>query len=330
MIGPDNTITNNRASGVAIDSLQAIGNTITANSIYGNEAAGIWYNINDAPPYTYSTPPVILHFDLEAGTADGQACRDCVVEVFSTDTQDGKIYEGIVTADAYGVFSLRGGKALSGPFLTATSSPPGLNTSEFSPPTPARSAIQIAFEAIQQEAPLYQTGFDTWEFGDPVESARLENGRLILTSGGPNVFVGLHDLRSDRLAVEFDLRIVEPGPDGLCYFGTSNDHPDEESQRSVGAGFGANGLAILENYVHPHQWPRTAERRYDQGSSNRIVLTFVAGQIGVFVDGQVAYAALDPNGGAEYARHSFSAEFGIECEFDNYSLWDLSGVDFNP
>jgi hypothetical protein len=64
VIGPDNTITNNRGGGVEIGSLQAINNTITASIIYGNGRPGIWYNIGDAAPFTYSTPPVILYLTL--------------------------------------------------------------------------------------------------------------------------------------------------------------------------------------------------------------------------------------------------------------------------
>jgi hypothetical protein len=227
VIGPENVIAYND-EGVAIRSLLAVGNAIKANSIHSNSGPGIVYSINEAAPYTYSTPPVILHFDLEAGLASGQACKGCVVEIFSTDTQDGKIYESTVTADDYGLFSLRTGKAFTGPFLTATSIRPGLSTSEFSPPTSALSAIQIALDAIQNEAPVYQTSFDTWEFGDPVENARLENGKLILTSENQeHVAATPSDLTSNKYAVEFELRIWEASPEGHCVFETSNDGSDD-------------------------------------------------------------------------------------------------------
>jgi len=332
-IGPGNTIANNRSGGVEIVSLQAIGNTITANSIYGNAGAGIWYNINDAPPFTYSTPPVILHFNLEAGTANGQACKDCVVEIFSTDTQDGKIYEGSVTADAYGVFAFGTAKALSGPFLTATSSPPGLNTSEFSPPTPARSAIQIAFDAIQHEAPLYQTSFDTWEFGGPVENARSENGKLIVTSEyQEHVAVNLSNLTSDKYAVEFELRLQEASPEGHCVFETSNDGSDD-SWKAISYGF-SSGSMWLTRFAHPEKQEEIAEEiaasRYDETRPNTAMLIVLGDQIAAFLNGQIAFAALDPDLSADYNSQTLTATYTIVCEFDNYKLWDLSGVDFNP
>jgi hypothetical protein len=253
------------------------------------------------------------------------------VEIFSTDTQDGSVYEGRITANQYGQFSLRTRKPFSGPFLTATSSPPGLNTSEFSPPTASMSNIQIALDAIQNEAPAYQTSFDTWGPEDRVENARLENGKLILTSEAEEgVFIGLHNLSSDRFAVEFDLRFLESGSDGICDFYAENDHEKRDSQISIYAVFGPNGQANANYYVHPDQHPVLAESRYDQTDINTVALIFLGDHLAAFVNGELAYTALDPNEGVVYARHSISAQGGLNCEFDNYTYWNLDGVDFNP
>jgi hypothetical protein len=134
-IGPNNTIayngTRGGGGGVEIRSLQAIGNTVKANSIYNNKFPGIIYNLPNTDNYTVSTPTITLNID--SGTVNGQTCKDCVVEIFSTDTKDGKIFEGTVTADEYGNFSFSPGKLLSGPYITATTTSPGVNTSGFSP-----------------------------------------------------------------------------------------------------------------------------------------------------------------------------------------------------
>ena len=106
--------------------------TITENAIHDNAGPGIFYNITDPAPDAYPNPPTILFFDLDAGTVSGHSCKGCVVEIFSTETQDGKIYEGSVTADEYGNFTFRKEQALSGPFLTATARSIGNNTSPFS------------------------------------------------------------------------------------------------------------------------------------------------------------------------------------------------------
>lgn len=329
-IGPGNTIANNRSGGVEIGSLQAIANTITANVIYGNGGPGIRYNINDAAPYTHSTPPVVLYSDLESGTANGQACKGCVVEIFSTDSQDGEIYEGTITADDFGLFSLRTGKAFTGPFLTATSSPPGLNTSEFSPPTASMSNIQIALDAIQHEAPVYQTSFDTWEFGAPDENARLENGKLIVTSANQeHVGVTLSNLTSDKYAVEFELRLQEASPEGHCVFETGNDGSDD-SWKAISYGFGSSGQLFLTRFAHPEEQEELAGSSYEATRSNTHMLIILGDQIAAFLNGQIAFTALDPDLSADYKSQTLTATYTIVCEFDNYKLWDLSGVDFNP
>ena len=82
------------------------------------------------------------------------------MEIFSTETQDGKIYEGSTTADEYGNFPFSKGQPLSGPYLTATARSTGHNTSEF--PAHLRNlAIQVALDEIRERAPKYQNSFDT-------------------------------------------------------------------------------------------------------------------------------------------------------------------------
>ena len=103
LIGPDNVIAyNGSGGGIEIRSLHASANIIMANRIYENQSQGIGYNISDSLPFTYSTPPVILYADLENGIVHGQTCVGCLVEIFSTDTEDGKIYEGRAWTDHYG------------------------------------------------------------------------------------------------------------------------------------------------------------------------------------------------------------------------------------
>ncbi len=339
-IGPGNVIAFNGEASIAEGDSTTGGieldtdlpaTTITANAIHDNVGPGIFYNITDPAPDAYPEPPAILFFDLDAGTVSGQSCKDCVVEIFSTETQDGKIYEGTVTADQYGNFIFHKGQALSGPYLTATARSTGHNTSEFSLASPARSDIQIALETIQKTAPVYQSSFDTWNLiNDPMEKASIEDGKLIITSKNENVGAAIHNYPSDRFAVEFEFRILESGADDRCYFGVENDHDNEGSKRSLGAGFGSNGQVILEHYIYPESYPLMAESRYENLNPNTATFIYLAGKIAAFVNGQLVYTTLDPDGSAVYTHHTFSAEKTIVCEFDNYKLWDLSRVDFNP
>jgi hypothetical protein len=330
IIGPDNIIAFNGidgGGGVEIRSVTAQGNVITGNSIHDNSDAGILYNIGEGISTAIPVVPTILDFDIAAGVAQGVACPLCVVEIFSTDTQDGKIYEGAVTADAYGVFAFRTGRALSGPFLTATSSQPGLNTSEFSLSTPARSAIHIALDAIQDQAPIYQTGFDSWGFGDPVENARLENGKLIVTSENQeHVGVTLSNHTSDKFAVEFEVHLLEASPEGHCVLEMGNDGIDD-SFRAMAYIFHSSGQMSLS---HSEMGEDIAASSYDGTRPNTAMLLILGDQIAAFLNGEIAFAALDPDLSADYTHQTLTATYTIVCEFDNYKVWDLRGVDFNP
>ena len=132
IIGPDNIIAYNDTSGIGIQGLNSLGNTITQNSIHDNKERGIylWEGGNTELPV-----PVILDFDLAAGTVTGFACAECTVEIFSDSSDEGEVYEGRTTADGSGFFSLSKGAPLVGPCLTATATDADGNTSGFSAPT---------------------------------------------------------------------------------------------------------------------------------------------------------------------------------------------------
>jgi hypothetical protein len=132
VIGPANVIAFNGDTGIDIRSADSTGNTITRNSIHGNQ----WEAIRLLPEAGLAPiAPAIFDFDLQAGTAAGAACPLCTVEVFSDDGHDGEIYEGSVSAGADGSFTLSTGVLFTGPGLTATATGADGSTSMFSPPT---------------------------------------------------------------------------------------------------------------------------------------------------------------------------------------------------
>jgi hypothetical protein len=125
MIGPDNIIANNSRLGVYTEPSAAGQNTITQNSIYDN-------GIGKGQP----AAPSIFDFDLSAGTATGATCIRCTVEIYSTSSYEGEIFEGQTTADELGVFTFNKGAPFTGPFLTAMTTNIYGKTSAFSwPPT---------------------------------------------------------------------------------------------------------------------------------------------------------------------------------------------------
>jgi len=335
-IGPNNIIAFNGTvggCGIEIRNLDANANTITANKIHDNEnsmAPGICHQVDDADQTTYSSPPDIIYFDLDSGTVSGQTCMNCVVDIFSTDTQDGKIFEGRVTANEYGNFSFHSEKALSGPYLTATASSSRINTSEYSQPTPSISELQVALNVIKNSTPLHQASFASWDLeGD---ARRIENGKLIVTSENQE-YVGAngHSLKSDRFAVEFEIRIVESSSEGHCVFGAINEHETNTTKRALSFGFWVNGVTKLSPYNNlVHQHVDSAQSTLDVSKSNTVMLIALGDKHAVFVNGQIAFAALDPFGSAIYQHYGLSANYTIVCEYDNYKFWDLTSLDFNP
>jgi len=131
MIGPTNIIAYN-AEGIQIADSKSLGNTITQNSIHDNTGSGVV--LNDAGNRALLAP-LIIDYDLAAGTVSGFACARCTVEIFSDDGMQGKIYEGQGRTDAMGVFTFEKGTSFTGPHLTATATDIDGNTSRFAQPT---------------------------------------------------------------------------------------------------------------------------------------------------------------------------------------------------
>jgi len=131
-IGPDNIIAFNDGPGIDVQEPDTVENTFTRNSIHNN--SGIAIKIDLGIRSNYKLPvPIILIFDLQAGTLTGDSCAYCIVEIFSDNSDEGAIYEGQTTADGMGVFTFNKEAPFSGPHLTATATDTDGNTSEFSP-----------------------------------------------------------------------------------------------------------------------------------------------------------------------------------------------------
>jgi hypothetical protein len=143
-IGPDNLIAYNRRAGVEVYHTDTYHNTITQNSIHDNNRMGI--DLMGGGNAKLASP-IIIDYDLSAGTATGATCANCTVEIFSDSSNGGEIYEDRTTADAKGIFTLNKGDPFSGPNLTATTTDVDGNTSQFSDP------FDQSFEMDQPEPP---------------------------------------------------------------------------------------------------------------------------------------------------------------------------------
>ncbi|MGB2964199.1 MAG: cellulase family glycosylhydrolase [Anaerolineales bacterium] len=131
-VGPNNIIANNREGGVVIFGRESHHITITQNSIYENNENDIWLEGDSNQGVTF---PIVFDYDISVGTVTGVTCANCIVEIFSSSSSGGEIYEGQITADEVGSFIFDKGVSFSGPTLTATNTDIDGNTSEFSRPT---------------------------------------------------------------------------------------------------------------------------------------------------------------------------------------------------
>jgi hypothetical protein len=116
LVGPGNQIAYNPL-GVIITGVGAIGNTISQNSLYANAQSGIQINL---PQDVQPAAARLAAFDLANGSVQGEACPGCIVEVFSTADNQGKVFEGQVAASADGKFTFTKGAPLAGPQVSIT------------------------------------------------------------------------------------------------------------------------------------------------------------------------------------------------------------------
>jgi len=125
IIGPDNLIRCNMEVGIALVGSDVTGTTITGNSIARNLNGGILFtgNANNG-----IAAPVFTGIQPLSGTAPAGS----TVEIFSDSTNQGRIYEGSVTADNSGNWTCA--ENVTGPNATATATDASGNTSEFSTP----------------------------------------------------------------------------------------------------------------------------------------------------------------------------------------------------
>jgi hypothetical protein len=132
-IGPGNVIANTSSGdGIGIIGGFAPGNTILGNSVYDNQGSGIaLWNENMELVHV----PAIAAFDLAAGSVSGVACTNCLVQIYSDEDNEGRVFEGQAVADDNGGFAIENGGPLTGPHLTATATDASGTTSMFSVPT---------------------------------------------------------------------------------------------------------------------------------------------------------------------------------------------------
>jgi len=139
VVGPANVIAHNGGPGIAVNTAESVGNRITQNSVHDNGGRGIDLS---GGGNTELAAPILFEFNLNAGTVTGWACANCIVEIFSDNSNEGAVYEGQTTADNAGAFVFTKEAPFAGPRLTATATDADGNTSQFSVPTPPDTPVR--------------------------------------------------------------------------------------------------------------------------------------------------------------------------------------------
>jgi hypothetical protein len=337
VIGPDNIIAHNIEGGIRIDS-EMVTVTITGNSIFDNEGPGIVTKSNNT-----TTPPVIRYFDLASGIVNGSTCKDCAVEFYSTDTKDRMIFEGTVMADAFGNFSFNKGEALSGPYLTATTTPPVGNTSEFSKPTSAPTPKASAFYEpilayLAEGHTTFQDDFsNTYKYytggvwdGPGGGSIWPENGYRLVQKNDPSremTFPATGQFNATDFAIQFDAEFVSGNQlDGFgLYFRASST-------------LDANYKILFTSSTGGWQLTQNKGNITDLGSGTSVfnpyeVNTFliIAKQenLAIFINGDLVVERNDlAFSGIYNLLVATAAETQRQLRLDNFQFWNLNGLDF--
>jgi len=147
-VGPGNVIAFNNI-GIQVYGDSSLQNTITQNSITANDGYGIE---NESGGNESLPSPVII--EIKNGIVTGTAPPGSIVEIFSDNNDEGKIYEGMTMADGSGNFQWNG--TPTGPFVTATATDTAGNTSEFSQPMNVTSVAETTESIIPKEFSLSQ------------------------------------------------------------------------------------------------------------------------------------------------------------------------------
>jgi len=131
VIGPDNIIanTNSFQNAVEVYGSETIENTITQNRIFDSRWIGIdlWGGGN-----LELAPPIILSYDLNAGSISGLAYPDAKVEFYSLDNDNWSYYLDDVAADPDGYFEITNHSSVAKQRIIVTATDSFGNTSEYS------------------------------------------------------------------------------------------------------------------------------------------------------------------------------------------------------
>jgi predicted amidohydrolase YtcJ len=201
IVGPDNIIAYNIGPGILVDGQDTRNNTITRNSIHNNGGMGI--DLRGGGNMQLAAP-MILDFNLSAGTINGTTCSNCTVEIFSDEQEGGATMEGGTAADNNGLFTFSKGAPFLGPNLTATTTDVDGNTSGFSLPS-SGTATAVGTPTLI----FYNGTILTMDADQPMAEAIAVAGNIILAVGSNDDILALQV--SGTQVVDLQGKTMMPG-----------------------------------------------------------------------------------------------------------------------
>ncbi len=138
-----NSIAHNGGDGVRVTGARSVGNTFRRNRITQNGGQGI--HLVDGGNGGLSAP---LLLEVTPEGAAGQTCSACWVELFADPADEGGTFLGAVQAGEDGRFAYAG--PLQGPYVTATATDAGGNTSPFSPPRALGGLVALPLALVNR------------------------------------------------------------------------------------------------------------------------------------------------------------------------------------
>jgi parallel beta-helix repeat protein len=121
-----NVIVSNTKHGIRANNNDVNRNTWRENTVYNNGDGGIV--LTDGAQNSIAPPSVVK---MSSTKASGNASPNAIVEIFSDHNQQGKFFEGSVTADSAGAWSFEKAAGFLAPNLNATQTDPNGNSSAF-------------------------------------------------------------------------------------------------------------------------------------------------------------------------------------------------------
>ncbi|TEU14550.1 MAG: hypothetical protein E3J21_15520 [Anaerolineales bacterium] len=209
-------------------------------------------------------------------------------------------------------------------------------------PTPTNPAVQFAYEVldlIEDQPPAFEDSFDIGGNWIVNLTPQFIGGLLVVPSiprspdNEDNWQAAMLDaFKTQKLAASVDLRIADTNTlNSNCSFEVQQRAGDPDYGKRYLFTFSAANQAYLVRDVN-QTFDTIASSRpsiADFSEFNNATIIVYGDRLAAFVNGELAYAVVDPTGPVVFSRQHLAANSGAVCEFDNFRTWNLDDFNLN-